>query len=262
MEPCPDHPGADRTIGDRRARRPARMPAFGPPRRARRRLSHARIVARPALARASGTGSRRTRCSCDALVESFRAQARALASEGRILRRPGTAVPVNGAPLAAPCNACAVGLDTVAGQGFRPAGLEHVATAAPQPVPAKVARVAPWGDAGALNPARPVRAGRSPETTLKVGVDVTARPADRRSRGMASGPCARRDLRKPPASIGPPSAARSPTARRLTCVEHKCARRMRTGDGSAAAVEPAPHHALQSAPRLGRVGISAVQIRR
>jgi glycosyltransferase involved in cell wall biosynthesis len=111
----------------------------------------------------------------DAFVEPLRAQARALAIEDRILWHPAGAGPVDDAALNALYDACAIGLNTAAGEGFGLVSFEHAATAAPQLVPAQDALVELWGDAAALIPARPVRTSWSPLTMLEVDVDATAR---------------------------------------------------------------------------------------
>jgi glycosyltransferase involved in cell wall biosynthesis len=109
-----------------------------------------------------------------AFVEPLRVQARALGIEERILWHPATPGPVDDAALNALYDACAIGLNTAAGEGFGLVSFEHAATAAPQLVPAQPALVELWGDAAVLLPARPLRTDWSPLTMLEVDVDATA----------------------------------------------------------------------------------------
>ncbi len=108
-------------------------------------------------------------------VEPLRAQARALGIEDRILWHPAGAGPVDDAALNALYDACAIGLNTAAGEGFGLVSFEHAATAAPQLVPAQDALIELWGDAAVLLPARSVRTPWSPLTMLEVDVDAIAR---------------------------------------------------------------------------------------
>ncbi|HRG15951.1 MAG TPA: glycosyltransferase [Pseudomonadota bacterium] len=94
-------------------------------------------------------------------------QARALGIADRLLmwpRRPG-ALP--DPALNRLYNACAIGLNTSAGEGFGLISFEHAATGVPQVLPDHAALRELWGDAAAL--AGPVHARMTPHSPLRMG---------------------------------------------------------------------------------------------
>lgn len=100
-------------------------------------------------------------------VEPLRQQAVALGIADRILWWPPRAAPLDDAALCALYNACAVGLNTSAGEGFGLVSFEHAATGAPQLLPDHAALRELWGDAAVR--VGPVRRLITPHSPLLMG---------------------------------------------------------------------------------------------
>lgn len=109
----------------------------------------------------------------DTFVEPLRQQAESLGITERILWYPPASGPLDDDGLNELYNACAVGLNTAAGEGFGLVSFEHGATGAPQVIPAHPALCEIWRDHAMLvRPVRPVHTEHSP--LLMGEVDVAA----------------------------------------------------------------------------------------
>ena len=107
-------------------------------------------------------------------VDPLRAQARKLDIEARIIWYPRQPGPVSDVDLNRLYNACAIGINTAAGEGFGLVSFEHAATGAPQVLPDQPALRELWGGAAMRPGARPVRVPFSPLEMVEVSVDDTA----------------------------------------------------------------------------------------
>jgi len=107
-------------------------------------------------------------------VEPLRALASSLGIQRRILWHPPEPGPIDDAALNRLYNACAVGINTAAGEGFGLVSFEHAATGAPQIVPDQPALRELWGDSALRPEARPVRTSFSPLQMVEISVDCAA----------------------------------------------------------------------------------------
>jgi len=115
-------------------------------------------------------------------VEPLRAQAAQFGIERRIIWHPPTPGPITDDELNRLYNACAVGINTAAGEGFGLVSFEHAAVGVPQVLPDQPALRELWGDAALRIAARPVRTQHSPlamiEPSVSEAVDALARLYD------------------------------------------------------------------------------------
>jgi glycosyltransferase involved in cell wall biosynthesis len=95
-------------------------------------------------------------------VDPLRTQAQALGIAERILWHPREPGPISDEALNALYNACAVGINTAAGEGFGLVSFEHAATGVPQVLPDQPALRELWGAAATRLRARPQRTDHSP----------------------------------------------------------------------------------------------------
>jgi glycosyltransferase involved in cell wall biosynthesis len=107
-------------------------------------------------------------------VEPLRALAIELGISERILWHPRTPGPISDEHLNALYNACAVGINTTAGEGFGLVSFEHAATAAPQILPDQAALCELWGDTAIRLAARPLRTAHSPLLMVEASVEEGA----------------------------------------------------------------------------------------
>ena len=107
-------------------------------------------------------------------VEPLRAQARALGIEQRMIWYPPKPGPISDDELNRLFNACAVGINTAAGEGFGLVSFEHAATGAPQILPDQAALRELWADSALRLHACPVRTTHSPLEMLEVSADSGA----------------------------------------------------------------------------------------
>lgn len=112
-------------------------------------------------------------------VEPLRARAIELGIEKRIIWHPPRPGPISDDDLNRLYNACAVGINTAAGEGFGLVSFEHAATGAPQIVPDQPALRELWGDAAMLARARPVRTPFSPLEMVEVSIDDASKALSR-----------------------------------------------------------------------------------
>lgn len=104
-------------------------------------------------------------------TEVMQAQVAELGLAERILWWPRVPGPISDADLNDLYNACAVGINTSAGEGFGLVSFEHAACAVPQIVPDHAALRELWGDAALRAPVQPVITDHSP---LRMGLVDTA----------------------------------------------------------------------------------------
>ncbi len=107
-------------------------------------------------------------------VEPLRVQAARLGIEDRLLWYPESPGPLDDAQLNALYNACAVGINTAAGEGFGLVSFEHAATGAAQILPAQDALTELWGDNAWRLPINPVMTAHSPLRMCEVDADDVA----------------------------------------------------------------------------------------
>lgn len=107
-------------------------------------------------------------------VEPLRARAVQLGIEGRVIWHPPNPGPVSDDDLNRLFNACAVGINTAAGEGFGLVSFEHAATGVPQILPDQPALRELWGNAAMRPATRPVRTPYSPLEMVEVSVEDTA----------------------------------------------------------------------------------------
>lgn len=107
-------------------------------------------------------------------VEPLRAQADQLGISERIIWYPVQPGPISDERLNALYNACAVGINTAAGEGFGLVSLEHAATGVPQILPDQAALRELWGDAAIRLRTRPRRTDHSPLLMVEACVDEGA----------------------------------------------------------------------------------------
>ena len=107
-------------------------------------------------------------------VEPLRAQAKALGIEQRIIWYPPRPGPISDEDLNRLFNACAVGINTAAGEGFGLVSFEHAATGVPQILPDQPALRELWGDAALRLETRPVRTPHSPLEMVEVSASNAA----------------------------------------------------------------------------------------
>jgi len=107
-------------------------------------------------------------------VEPLRAQAAQLGIEQRIIWHPASPGPITDAELNRLYNACAVGINTAAGEGFGLVSFEHAAVGVPQVLPDQPALRELWGDAALRIAARPVRTPHSPLEMVEASVSEAA----------------------------------------------------------------------------------------
>jgi D-inositol-3-phosphate glycosyltransferase len=111
-------------------------------------------------------------------VEPLREQAKALGIEDRILWHPTRPGVISDEELNRLYNACAVGINTAAGEGFGLVSFEHAATAVPQIVPNQAALAELWGDSAMRLPVESVKADFSPLLMCQVKPDDVASALD------------------------------------------------------------------------------------
>ena len=107
-------------------------------------------------------------------VEPLHAQAKALGIEKRMIWHPPRPGPISDEDLNRLFNACAVGINTAAGEGFGLVSFEHAATGAPQILPDQPALRELWGDAALRLETRPVRTPHSPLEMVEVSASNAA----------------------------------------------------------------------------------------
>jgi D-inositol-3-phosphate glycosyltransferase len=107
-------------------------------------------------------------------VEPLREQARVLGIEDRILWHPATPGVISDEELNVLYNACAVGINTAAGEGFGLVSFEHAATAVPQIIPNQPALAELWGDSALRLPVESVKTDFSPLLMCRVKPDDVA----------------------------------------------------------------------------------------
>jgi len=107
-------------------------------------------------------------------VAPLRELAIELGIEERVIWHPPNAGPVSDDELNRLFNACAVGINTAAGEGFGLVSFEHAATGVPQILPDQPALRELWRDAAMRPGARPVRTPYSPLEMVEVSVEDTA----------------------------------------------------------------------------------------
>ncbi len=107
-------------------------------------------------------------------VDPLRSLAQELGITDRIIWHPKNPGPVTDQDLNALYNACAIGINTAAGEGFGLVSFEHAATGAPQIVPNQDALRELWGEAAILLPTRPHRSAHSPLMMVEASVEATA----------------------------------------------------------------------------------------
>lgn len=107
-------------------------------------------------------------------VEPLRAQAAQLGIEQRIIWHPQSPGPISDDELNRLYNACAVGINTAAGEGFGLVSFEHAAVGVPQILPDQPALRELWGDAALLLNARPLRTPFSPLEMVEVSAEHAA----------------------------------------------------------------------------------------
>lgn len=119
-------------------------------------------------------------------VRPLRELARGLGVERRIIWHPRRPGPVDDDGLNRLYNACAVGINTAAGEGFGLVSFEHAATGAPQVLPDQLALRELWGGSALRVPARPVRTRHSPLEMVEADVSRAAAALDRLYREPAT----------------------------------------------------------------------------
>jgi D-inositol-3-phosphate glycosyltransferase len=107
-------------------------------------------------------------------VEPLREQARALGIQDRILWHPATPGVISDDELNRLYNACAVGINTAAGEGFGLVSFEHAAAAVPQIIPNQPALAELWGDSALRLPVESVKTDFSPLLMCQVKPDDVA----------------------------------------------------------------------------------------
>jgi len=107
-------------------------------------------------------------------VEPLRARAVELGIEDRVIWHPPKPGPLSDHGLNRLFNACAVGINTAAGEGFGLVSFEHAATGVPQILPDQPALRELWGDAAMRPGTRSVRTPFSPLEMVEVSADETA----------------------------------------------------------------------------------------
>jgi D-inositol-3-phosphate glycosyltransferase len=108
-------------------------------------------------------------------ASALHAQARGLGIADRLLPWPPRPGVLSDPDLNRLYNACAIGLNTSAGEGFGLVSFEHAAVGVPQVVPDHAALRELWGDDAVLaGPVRPVMTSHSPLRMGEVAVDGVA----------------------------------------------------------------------------------------
>jgi D-inositol-3-phosphate glycosyltransferase len=107
-------------------------------------------------------------------VEPLREQAKVLGIEDRILWHPTRPGVISDEELNRLYNACAVGINTAAGEGFGLVSFEHAATAVPQIVPNQAALAELWGNSALRLPVESVKTDFSPLLMCQVKPDDIA----------------------------------------------------------------------------------------
>lgn len=116
----------------------------------------------------------------EVFVAPLRDRAERLGIANRLLWFPRSPGPLDDAALNELYNACAVGLNTAAGEGFGLVSFEHASTGAPQVLPAHPALCELWqSDAELVGPVHAIRTEHSPLVMGEVEPSAVAATLDR-----------------------------------------------------------------------------------